>query len=85
MTSLITSSGHKVSQILKLPYLHQHFSYRVHQKLKISEMLVAIMLVYSTSRKNICRDFRMAAILRYLIQLKFEPRYEKIVPNYAKT
>ena len=41
--------GHKIGQILKLIYLRQYLSYSVDQKLKISEMLMAILLVYSTS------------------------------------
>ena len=49
MTSLMTSPGHKVGQILKLIYLRQYLSYGVDQKLKMSEMLMAIFLVYSTS------------------------------------
>ena len=46
----MTSPGHKVGQILKLIFLRQYLSQSVHQKLKISEMLMAIFLVYSTSR-----------------------------------
>ena len=49
MTSLMTSQDHKVGQILKLIYLRQYMSYSVDQKLKMSEMLMAIFLVYSTS------------------------------------
>ena len=49
MTSLMTSPGHKIGQILKLIYLCQYLSYSVDQKLKMSEMLMAIFLVYSTS------------------------------------
>ena len=49
MTSLMTSQDHKVGQILKLIYLRQCLSYSVDQKLKMSEMLMAIFLVYSTS------------------------------------
>ena len=45
----MTSPGHKIDQILKLIYLHQYLSYSVDQKLKMSEMLMAIFLVYSTS------------------------------------
>ena len=43
------SPGHKIDQILKLIYLCQYSSYSVDQKLKMSEMLMAIFLVYSTS------------------------------------
>ena len=49
MTSLIMSPGHKIGQILKLIYLRQYLSYSVDQKLKMSEMLMAIVLVYSIS------------------------------------
>ena len=48
-TSLMTSPGHKVGQILKLIYLRQYLSYSIDQKLKLSEMLMAIFLEYSTS------------------------------------
>ena len=57
----------------------------------MSEMLMAIFLVYSTSgitsAKKVCRELKMAAILKilkYLTQLQFDLRYGKIVPNYAK-
>ena len=50
MTSLVTSPGHKVGQILKLIFLRQYLSYSVDQKLKMSEMLMASFLIYSTSR-----------------------------------
>ena len=70
MTSLMTSQDYKVGQILKLIYLRQYLSYTVDQKLKISEMLMAIFLVYSisgiTSGKNVCRELKMAAILKFL-------------------
>ena len=49
MTSLMTSPGHKIGQIFKLIYLRQYLNYSVHQKLKMSEMLVALFLVYSPS------------------------------------
>ena len=70
VTSSMTSPGHKVGQILKLINPPQYFSYRVDQKLNILEMLVAILLVYSTSGitsgKKVCRDLKMAAILKIL-------------------
>ena len=70
MTSLMTSQDHKVGQILKLIYLLQYLSYSVDQKLKMSEMLTAIFLVYSTSGitsgKKVCRELKMAAILKIL-------------------
>ena len=49
MTSLMTSPGHKIGQIFKLIYLRQYLSYNIDQKPKMSEMLMAIFLVYSTS------------------------------------
>ena len=70
MTSLMTSQDHKVGQILKLIYLLQYLSYSVDQKLKMSEMLMAVFLVYSTSGiisgKKVCRELKMAAILKIL-------------------
>ena len=70
MTSLITSPGHEVGQIYKLIFLRQYLGYSVDQKLKISEMLTAIFLVYSnsgiTSSKKVCRKLKMAAILKIL-------------------
>ena len=68
MTSLMTSQDHKVGPILKLIYLRQHYSYSVDQKLKMSETLMAIFLVHSTSgitsSKKICCKLKMAAILK---------------------
>ena len=66
MTSLMTSQDHKVGQILKLIYLRQYLSYSVDQKLKMSGMLMAIFLVYSTSGKKVFRELKMAAILKIL-------------------
>ena len=91
MTLLMTSQDHKVSQILKLIYLRQYLSYSVDQKIKMSEMPMAIFLEYSTSGitsgKKVCRELKMAAILKiskYQTQLQFHLKYKKIVPNYAK-
>ena len=53
----------------------------------MSEMLMAIFLVYSTSGKKVCRKLKMVAILKilkYQTQLQFDLRYEKIVPNYVQ-
>ena len=70
MMSSMTSQDHKVGQILKLIYLRQYLSYSVDQKLKMSEMLMAIFLVYSTSSitsdKKVCRELKLAAILKIL-------------------
>ena len=69
MTSLMTSPGHKVGQIFKLIYFRQYLGYSVDQKLKMSEMLMAIILVYSTSGitsgKKVCGELKMAAILKF--------------------
>ena len=70
MTSSMTSPGHKVGQILKVIYLRQYLSWRIDQKLKMSEMLMAIVLVYSTSGitsgKKGCRELKIVAILKIL-------------------
>ena len=57
--------------------------------LKISEMLMVILLVYSTSGitsdKKVCRDLKIAAIVEmseYQTLLQFDIRNENIVPNY---
>ena len=47
----------------KLIYLRQYLSWSVDQKLKMSEMLMAIFLVYSTSGKKVCRERKIVAIL----------------------
>ena len=69
MMSLMTSPDHKIGQILKLIYLRQYFNYSVDQILKMSEMLMAIFLVYSpsgiTSGKKVCHELEKAAILKY--------------------
>ena len=66
----MTSAGHKAGKILKLLYLHQYFSWSADQKLKISKVLMTILLVYSTFGiafgEKVCRDFKMAAILKIL-------------------
>ena len=67
-TSLMTSPGHTEGKMLKFLYQRQYFIYRVNQILKISEMLMAMWLVYSTSGitsgKKGCRDLKMAATLK---------------------
>ena len=87
----MTSPGNKISQILKLIYLRQYLNYSVGQKLKMSEMLMAIFLVNSASGiasgKKVYTELKMAVILKilkYETQLQFDCRYENIVPNYAK-
>ena len=54
----------------------------------MSEMFMAILLVYSASGKKVFRDLKMGVsdqwILKYETQLHFDLRYENIVPNYAK-
>ena len=69
-----------MGQILKLIYLRQYLSYGVDQKFKMSEMLMAICLVYSTSGKKVCRAQNGGHFENFDILI----RYEKIVPNYAK-
>ena len=68
MTSLMTSPGDKIGQILILIYLRQYLNYIVGQKLKMSEMLMTIFLAYSpsgiTSGKKVCRELKKAAILK---------------------
>ena len=70
MTSLMMSPRHNIDQILKLIYLRQYLNYSVDQRLKMSEMLMAFFLVYSTSGitscKKVCRELKMAAILKIL-------------------
>ena len=69
MTSLMTSPGQKIGQILKLIYLRQYLSYSVDQKLKMLEMLMAIFFVCSTSGitsgTKVCRELKTAVILKY--------------------
>ena len=68
MTSLMTSQGDKVGQNLKLTYLRQYLSQSVDQKLKMSEMLMAIFLTSSTSGitsgEKVCHELNLAAILK---------------------
>ena len=70
MTSLMTSPGHKIGQIFKMIYLRHYLHYSVDQKLNMSDMLLAIFLVYYpsgiTSGKKVCRELKMAAILKIL-------------------
>ena len=69
MTPLMTSPGYKIGQISKLIYLRQYLNYSVDQNLKMSEMLMAIFLVYSTSSITSGKNFvelKMAAILKIL-------------------
>ena len=91
MTSMMTSPGNKIGQILKLMYLVHYLSLSVDQKLKMSEMLMVIFLVYSTSGitfgKKVCCELKMAAILKilnYQTQFQSDLRHEKIVPNDVK-
>ena len=64
----MTSPGHKIGQILKLIYPRQYLNYSVDHKLKMSEMFMAIFLVYSTSGINSGKKkfvgLKMAAILK---------------------
>ena len=51
-------------------YIYNIYIYYIYKKLKISEMLMAIFLVYSTSGitsgKKVCREIKMATILKIL-------------------
>ena len=55
---------------LKLIYPRQYLSYSVDQKLKISEILIAIILVYPTSGTSSSKkkfvELKMATILKIL-------------------
>ena len=70
MASLMTSPDHKVGQILTLIHLRQYLSYSIDQNFKISEMLMAIFLVYSnsgiTSGEKVCCELQMTVILKIL-------------------
>ena len=76
MTSLMTSQGHKVGQILNW-YISINISgYSVDQKLKMSEILMAIFLVYSTSGitsvkkvSNIKRRFNLTSDMKISSQI----------------
>ena len=74
MTSLMTSPGNKIGQILKLIYLRQYLSYSVDQILKMSEMLMAIFLVCSTSGitsgKKVCLTSHMIRSSQIIIAKK---------------
>ena len=86
------SPGHKIGQILKLIYLCQYLNYSVDQKLKMSEMLMAIFLVYSTSgitsgKKSLLQaqngghfeNFEISNTASIWPQI-----WKNIFPNYAK-
>ena len=57
MTSLMTSPGHKIGQILKLIYLRHYLHYSVDQKLKMSDMLMVIFLIYFSSGMTPVKNF----------------------------
>ena len=88
MTSLMTSPGHKIGQILKLIYLSQYLNYSVDQKLKMSEILIAVFLVYSPSgitsgEKSLSRAQNGGHFENFEIwnTASIDLRYENIVPN----
>ena len=68
MTLLITSSGPKNNPNFELSYLRWYVSYSIDQILKISEMVMVILLAYSTSGitygEKVSYDFKMATILK---------------------
>ena len=91
ITSLMTSSGLKIGQILKSSYLRQFLSYSIETKTEMQRWLWDIILFWLTSGVTsgltLNFDIKMAAILKmpkYYMQLQFDIRYEKIVPNYAR-
>ena len=72
MTSLMTSPGNKIGQILKLIYLRQYLSYSVDQILKMSELLMAIVLVYSISGIKLpVKKFVASSVAAILKNLKY--------------
>ena len=71
MTSLMTSSGPKVGQILKLPYLSQFLSYSVETKTEMQRWLWDIILLWlisgvtsGASGSTLNFDIKMAAIFK---------------------
>ena len=52
MTSLMTSPGQKIGQILKVIYLRQYLNYSVDQKLKMSEMQLSFNLTSDMKRSS---------------------------------
>ena len=85
MTSFMTSPGHRISQTFKLIYLRQYLSQSVDQKLKMSEMLMAIFLIYSipgiTFGKKVYRELKMTANLKILIAASIWPQIWKDRPK----
>ena len=91
ITSLMTSSCLKIGQILKSSYLRQFLSYSIETKTEMQRWSWDIILLWLTSGVTsgltLNFDIKMAAILKmpkYYMQLQFDIRYEKIVPNYAR-
>ena len=91
ITSLMTSSDLKIGQILKSSYLRQFLSYSIETKTEMQRWLWDIILFWLTSGVTsgltLNFDIKMAAILKmpkYYMQLQFDIKYEKIVPNYAR-
>ena len=72
MTSLVTSPGHRAGQILTLVYPRQYLSYSVNQKLKMSEMLMAIIWVNSISGMNSGKKILRAQNGGHLKILKYQ-------------
>ena len=68
MTSLMKSSGHKIYQSFELPYLRQYLIYSIDRILKMSKMVMAILLTYSTSGitygKKMYADLKMVTFLK---------------------
>ena len=71
MTSLMTSPGHKIGQILKLIYLRQYLNYSFDQKLKMSEMLMAIFMMMMTSSITSHGDLKVGPLHSFIYEITF--------------
>ena len=76
MTSLMSSPGPQISHNFQLLFPRRYFSQSIDQMLKMSEMVMAILLVYSTlditSGKFFYLDLKMAASLKMTIHHNFK-------------
>ena len=77
LMSPMTSAGYKLSQNLKLPYLHQYFSCSVNQqKLKILEMFMAILLTLTPRRFH--HDKYITTWLHVLFRMDINVYWESV-------
>ena len=89
MTLSMTSQCHKVGQNFKLIYLRQYLRWSDDQMLKMSEMLMFLFLVYSTSgitsgKKSLSRAQNSGHCDFFISNLtSMWPQIWKIVQNYA--